>query len=87
MLRLHDPRCACFGQKNMNFTVREKLAKCRTGILKVGIKEIETPGCSLYTRSGAVPHLTSDVLRTIADLPSAVHLSVQATLVITNQKT
>ncbi|XP_074628339.1 queuine tRNA-ribosyltransferase accessory subunit 2-like [Acropora palmata] len=64
----------------MNFTVRKKLAKCRTGILKVGIKEIETPGCSLYTRSGAVPHLTCDVLRTIADLPSAVHLSVQATI-------
>lgn len=64
----------------MNFTVRKQLAKCRTGILKVGIKEIETPGCSLYTRSGTVPHLTSDVLRTIADLPSAVHLSVQATI-------
>ena len=83
----HSVPLCLFRAEDMNFTVRKKLAKCRTGILKVGIKEIETPGCSLYTRSGAVPHLTCDVLRTIADLPSAVHLSVQATLVITNYKT
>ena len=63
----------------MNFTVRTKLGNCRRGVLKVDNQEIETPGCSLYTRGGAVPHLTSDVLKTVQDLPSAVHLSLQTT--------
>ncbi|XP_068723839.1 queuine tRNA-ribosyltransferase accessory subunit 2-like [Montipora capricornis] len=64
----------------MNFTVRTKLGNCRRGVLKVDNQEIETPGCSLYTRGGAVPHLTSDVLKTVQDLPSAVHLSLQTTI-------
>lgn len=61
----------------MNFTIRKKLRRCRIGILRLGSHEVQTPNCTLYTRGGAIPHLTSDVLRSIKNLPSAVHLSLQ----------
>ena len=63
----------------MDFTVRKKLGKCRRGVLKLEDRQIQTPGCSLYTRGGAVPHLTQDVLHTVADLPAIVHLTLEST--------
>jgi len=63
----------------MNFTVRKKLGGCRRGALKIENREMQTPGCSLYTRGGAVPHLTTDVLQSIGNLPSMVHLTLQTT--------
>lgn len=63
----------------MNFKVRKKLERCRRGVLKIDSMEIQTPACSLYTRGGAVPHLTSDVLQSIGNLPSVVQLTLQTT--------
>ncbi|XP_078381556.1 queuine tRNA-ribosyltransferase accessory subunit 2-like isoform X2 [Oculina patagonica] len=66
----------------MNYTVRKKLhdGECRTGVLRLDNHEIQTPGCTLYTRGGAVPHLTTDVLHSIKNLPSVAHLSLQTTI-------
>lgn len=64
----------------MDFTVRKKLGKCRRGVLKLENRQIQTPGCSLYTRGGAVPHLTRNVLHTVADLPAIVHLTLESTV-------
>ena len=74
-------RAVCFIEINMDFTVRKKLGKCRRGVLKLENRQIQTPGCSLYTRGGAVPHLTWDVLHTVADLPAIVHLTLESTWV------
>ena len=74
-------RAVCFIEINMDFTVRKKLGKCRRGVLKLENRQIQTPGCSLYTRGGAVPHLTRDVLHTVADLPAIVHLTLESTWV------
>ena len=74
-------RAVCFIEINMDFTVRKKLGKCRRGVLKLENRQIQTPGCSLYTRGGAVPHLTRNVLHTVADLPAIVHLTLESTWV------
>lgn len=66
--------------KEMNFKVRKKLERSRRGVLKIDSMEIQTPACSLYTRGGAVPHLTSDVLQSIGNLPSVVQLTLQTTI-------
>lgn len=65
----------------MNFTVLEKLENCRSGVLEIENQQIQTPGCLLYTRGGAVPHLTSDVLKdSIGKSPSMVHLTLETTI-------
>ena len=74
-------RALCFIEINMDFTVRKKLGKCRRGVFKLENRQIQTPGCSLYTRGGAVPHLTWNVLHTVADLPAIVHLTLESTWV------
>ena len=67
----------------MNFTVRKKLdhdlRKFRTGVLRLDNHEVQTPGCTLYTRGGTVPHLSTDVLHSIRNLPSVAHLTLQTT--------
>lgn len=63
----------------MNFAVRKKLDKSRRGVLKLDGHEVQTPGCTLYTRGGAVPHLSTDVLHSIGNLPAVTHLTLQTT--------
>jgi len=58
----------------MNFTIdRIDPFGVRSGKLTFGKdKWLETPCCFLYTRAGAVPHLSPDVLKDITCLPKAV---------------
>ncbi|XP_048397166.1 queuine tRNA-ribosyltransferase accessory subunit 2 isoform X3 [Stegostoma tigrinum] len=53
---------------------------CRHGkLIEVGrnsSKNIDIPGCLLYTRTGSVPHLTHDTLSLIEGVPEPVHLTL-----------
>ncbi|XP_077592323.1 queuine tRNA-ribosyltransferase accessory subunit 2 [Stigmatopora nigra] len=52
----------------------------RLGVLKglgrMGKHSLEVPGCLLYSRCGAVPHLTQDTLHTLDRLPSITQVSL-----------
>ncbi|KAK0134582.1 Queuine tRNA-ribosyltransferase accessory subunit 2 [Merluccius polli] len=52
----------------------------RVGVLRevgrAAHTSMEVPGCLLYTRCGAVPHLTHDTLRTVSPLPPVTQLTL-----------
>lgn len=64
----------------MKFSVRQKSGGTRFGVLSIENHEIQTPCCSLYSRGGVVPHLTTDVLDSMGSVPSIFHLSLQTTI-------
>ncbi|RMX59483.1 hypothetical protein pdam_00020123 [Pocillopora damicornis] len=64
----------------MKFSVRQKSEGTRFGVLSIENHEIQTPCCSLYSRGGVVPHLTTDVLDSMGSVPSIFHLSLQTTI-------
>ena len=63
----------------MKFSVHQKSGGTRFGVLSIENHEIQTPCCSLYSRGGVVPHLTTDVLDSMGSVPSIFHLSLQTT--------
>ena len=62
--------------ENMEFEIQKQRGRRRRGAVVVGGNTIETPGCLLYCRGGAVPHIVQDMLADITSLPNAVQLSL-----------
>ena len=61
----------------MRFKIDSDGEQYRRGTLEVEDKTLETPACFLYTRSGSVPHIVDDMLKTLGDLvPPAVQLTL-----------
>uniref|UniRef100_UPI00358E00AD queuine tRNA-ribosyltransferase accessory subunit 2 isoform X1 n=2 Tax=Myxine glutinosa TaxID=7769 RepID=UPI00358E00AD len=61
----------------MRFEVRAVVDGARLGLLSgLGAKgaSVETPACLVYSHVGCVPHLTSDLLASLADLPQCLYL-------------
>uniref|UniRef100_A0A803VNZ7 Uncharacterized protein n=1 Tax=Ficedula albicollis TaxID=59894 RepID=A0A803VNZ7_FICAL len=50
--------------------------KGRPGIGRAGA--LALPGCLLYTRTGAAPHLTHDTLREVRGVPGVAHIALPA---------
>uniref|UniRef100_A0A8C4QB78 Queuine tRNA-ribosyltransferase accessory subunit 2 n=1 Tax=Eptatretus burgeri TaxID=7764 RepID=A0A8C4QB78_EPTBU len=61
----------------MRFEVRAVVDGARLGLVSgLGAKgaSLETPACLVYSHVGCVPHLTSDLLTSLADLPQCLYL-------------
>lgn len=65
----------------MEFTHKKTSEGIRSGELRLTklnktTRTIPTPGCLLYTRGGATPHLLLEVSKTIVDKPQAVQITL-----------
>ncbi|ORX92687.1 tRNA-guanine transglycosylase [Basidiobolus meristosporus CBS 931.73] len=66
---------------SVSFEPSNEKERVRQGLLKVGTKrstgeiQVETPGCLMYSRRGATPHLTPDMARLLPNRGIQISLS------------
>lgn len=48
------------------------------GLGRSGAAALALPGCLLYTRTGAAPHLTRDALQTVGGVPAVAQLALSS---------
>lgn len=49
-----------------------------SGLGRGGAGALSVPGCLLYTRGGAAPHLTHDTLSQVRGVPGVAHIALPA---------
>ncbi|XP_048587687.1 queuine tRNA-ribosyltransferase accessory subunit 2 isoform X2 [Nematostella vectensis] len=60
----------------MHMKIEHRRGRSRTGVVKVGGKNLKTPACLAYTRAGAIPHVIQDLAENIKNLPAAMQLTL-----------
>ena len=63
----------------MEFHETKLIDNCRCGKIRFinsAKQNVNTPGCMLYTRGGAAPYLTNEMLEMIDDGYAGVHITL-----------
>lgn len=69
-------------KSKMEFLEKKMVNGYRLGeitIKSVEMKKLDTPGCILFTRGGAAPHLTNDLMHNLFDNFTGIHITLPTT--------